>query len=250
MIRAITFDFWDTLAVDDSDEFHRAEKGLLSKPKARYQEIKGCLQAEHPHLTDDQIQAAFDHANEAFRVQWKKHFKTPSVADRFQVVLDELKISQPENWPKAIEAIENMEVDTPPDPTAGTIDMIPQLAAKFSLGIISDTIHTPGRGLKKILQSWGILEHFQVFIFSDEVGHSKPSPEVFQLAAKGFGCRPSEMVHIGDRESNDVEGPAQVEMKSLLYTGAIDRGSKNSRATQVYSDHLRLPEILAELGNV
>ena len=35
MIRAITFDLWDTIVIDDSDEPKRAAQGLSSKPVAR-----------------------------------------------------------------------------------------------------------------------------------------------------------------------------------------------------------------------
>jgi hypothetical protein len=35
MIRAISFDLWDTIVVDDSDELERAALGLLSKHDER-----------------------------------------------------------------------------------------------------------------------------------------------------------------------------------------------------------------------
>ena len=35
MVMAVTFDFWDTLAADDSDEPKRAERGLPTKAEAR-----------------------------------------------------------------------------------------------------------------------------------------------------------------------------------------------------------------------
>ncbi len=35
MIEALTFDFWDTIAIDDSDELKRAQLGLPSKADAR-----------------------------------------------------------------------------------------------------------------------------------------------------------------------------------------------------------------------
>ncbi len=37
MIEAVTFDFWDTIAVDDSDEPKRRRLGLPSKADARVQ---------------------------------------------------------------------------------------------------------------------------------------------------------------------------------------------------------------------
>ena len=37
MIKAITFDFWDTLVIDDSDEAKRATQGLSTKVETRLQ---------------------------------------------------------------------------------------------------------------------------------------------------------------------------------------------------------------------
>ena len=72
------------------------------------------------------------------------------------------------------------------------------------MGVISDTIHTNGRGLRHLLRQQGILQYFDYFVFSDEVGASKPSTAVFHQAALGLGLPPQQIVHVGDRESNDV----------------------------------------------
>ena len=34
-VKAVTFDFWDTIVIDDSDEPKRAKRGLRSKPDER-----------------------------------------------------------------------------------------------------------------------------------------------------------------------------------------------------------------------
>jgi hypothetical protein len=48
MIEAITFDFWDTIAIDDSDEPKRAALGLPSKPESRIQMFAARVTANHP----------------------------------------------------------------------------------------------------------------------------------------------------------------------------------------------------------
>ena len=47
-IKAITFDLWDTLVVDDSDEAKRAERGLRSKFDERRHLLWEALNAEKP----------------------------------------------------------------------------------------------------------------------------------------------------------------------------------------------------------
>ena len=56
-----------------------------------------------------------------------------------------------------------------------------------------------------------------------------------------FGVAPGALVHIGDREANDVAGPQAFGSKAILYTGAVDRGSTHSRAHAICTDHAQLP---------
>jgi putative hydrolase of the HAD superfamily len=115
------------------------------------------------------------------------------------------------------------------------------------LGIISDAIHTPGPGLRQILQREGLLPYFSHWVFSDEAGAAKPAPTVFEQAAAGLAISLAEMVHIGDRESNDIAGPLAMGMQAVLYTGAVDRGSHDTQASAICRDYAHLPEILKTL---
>jgi len=54
--------------------------------------------------------------------------------------------------------------------------------------------------------SYDVARHFDGFAFSDEVGHSKPHRSMFEEAARQMGVQLEEMVHIGDRDHNDVKG--------------------------------------------
>jgi putative hydrolase of the HAD superfamily len=121
------------------------------------------------------------------------------------------------------------------------------LAQNYKLGIISDAIHTPGPGLRQILQREGLLPYFSHWVFSDEAGAAKPAPTVFEQAAAGLGVSLAEMVHIGDRESNDIAGPLAMGMQAVLYTGAVDRGSHDTQASAICRDYTELPEILKTL---
>ncbi len=58
MIRAVTFDFWDTLVFDDSDEPKRAALGLPSKADTRRQLLTAEVQQHHPRLGTAQLSAA------------------------------------------------------------------------------------------------------------------------------------------------------------------------------------------------
>ena len=58
---------------------------------------------------------------------------------------------------------------------------------------------------------------------------------------------PTEIVHVGDRESNDVQGPLTIGMKAILFTGVVDRGSQQTRAHAVCRKLSDLPRIVGRL---
>ena len=141
-----------------------------------------------------------------------------------------------------------MEIRISPDFAPGVHGTLQLLSEEYQLGVISDTIHTNGRGLRHLMRQQGILQYFSYFVFSDEVGVSKPSAAVFQQAALGLGLPPREIVHVGDRESNDVLGPISIGMRSILFTGVKDRGSQKTRAHAVCRDFRDLPAIIRRLS--
>jgi putative hydrolase of the HAD superfamily len=244
VIKAITFDFWDTIVKDDSDEPKRAAQGLASKAEARLHLLAAEIRQYHPHLPLDQIKAAFDYANERFRHCWKVDYCTPTVAARFQEAYHFLNIELTPGFNRMVREIEEMELNIPPDFAPGVHQALAQLAGRYRLGLISDAIHTPGWGIRKLLEREGLLQYFNHWVFSDEAGRSKPDPAVFEQAAAGLEVPLTEIVHIGDRESNDVAGPLALGMKAILYTGAIDRGSANTQATAICRHYTDLPAIL------
>jgi HAD superfamily hydrolase (TIGR01549 family) len=240
MIKAITFDFWDTIVFDDSDEPKRAALGLPSKAVARRQLLTAEIQRHQPEITAEQITAAFDHCNQRFNHCWKVEHHTPTVADRLRLAYDYLQITPGEGFTAVVNAIEEMELEIAPDFLPGVHDALAALASQYKLAIISDAIHTPGRNLRRLLDSQNLGQYFTCFVFSDEAGAAKPSPLVFEQAAACLGVALNQIVHVGDRESNDVTGPQAMGMKAIFFTGALDRGSATSRAEAVCGEFAAL----------
>lgn len=244
MIRAITFDLWDTLVVDDSDEAVRAASGLPTKPEARRQAFVAEV-CRHHDLPADVVAEALEAANATFRHQWKVEHRTPHIRERLADAYARLSLAPTPGFDALVEEFSSMEVNLPPRPTDGVHEALEALHGRYKLGVISDAIVTPGTHLRRILAHHDLLRFFSVLVFSDEAGESKPSARVFQLAADGFGVQPEEIAHVGDRESNDVAGPQAVGARGVLYTGAVDRGAAGSRADAVCADLRALPEIVA-----
>ena len=248
MITAITFDFWDTIVLDDSDEPKRQKKGLLPKVESRKKIFVEEIRQHHPKIPQTTIEKGLDDANAWFLHCWKKEHHTPTVTSRLERACQNLGILPTPGLDRVIEQYETMEVITPPDFAPGIADCLRELSQKYALGIISDTIVSPGTSLQKILKAADLLQYFQVFVFSDEVGAAKPAPQVFAEARTQFQVEYHQMVHIGDREQNDILGPLEVGMNGILYTGAIDRGTENSKAYAICHHHDQLPAIIALLS--
>jgi FMN phosphatase YigB (HAD superfamily) len=249
MIRAITFDFWDTIVRDDSDEPKRAALGLASKAETRLQLLTAEIARYHPELEPQRVKTAFEQANQRFNHRWQVDHVTSPVATRLGEAFSFLKIEPTPGFDAVVRAIEQMEVEIPPDFAPGIGQTLADLARDYPLGLISDTIHTPGRGLRQILEREGLLQYFKHCVFSDEVGAAKPAPVVFERAAAGLGVPLAQIAHVGDRESNDVAGPLALGMAAILYTGLVDRGSATTRATAICRNFADLPRIVSRLSD-
>ena len=142
---------------------------------------------------------------------------------------------------------EEMELEFRPDFVSGVHEAIKRLSENYKLGVISDAIFSPGRSLRKLLEDEGLLPYFETFVFSDEVGCSKPAQCVFDAAKNGLGVEFDEIVHIGDREHNDILGPEKMGMHSILCLAALDRGSDRNRADAYFDDYIKLPSIVDNL---
>jgi len=249
-LKAVTFDLWDTIVDDDSDEPKRAARGLRSKPEERRHLLWQALN-RHEAISPEDVSAAFDAADAAFNKAWKGHSITWKVADRLARALMELGRALPDDdLAKLADDLGRMEVDIPPDPIEGIGDALEDLSRRYKLCIVSDAIVTPADGLRRLLENHGLKRYFQGFAFSDEVGHSKPHADMFASAARQLGVEVTEMVHVGDRDHNDVKGPQALGMKAVLFTAARDVDKDTTTADAICERHADLPGIIDKLANL
>ena len=231
-IKAITFDLWDTLVIDDSDEAKRAGRGLRSKFDERRHLLWEALNAAEP-IDPETVLLAFNAGDAAFNKAWKEQHITWPIAERLRVILNGLGRELPEDsFNAVVRAHEEMEVEIPPDAMPGAAPVLERLARRYKLCIVSDAIVSPGSCLRRLMENHGLARFFSGFAFSDEVGHSKPHRSMFESAAGQLGVEIGEMLHIGDRDHNDVKGPQRLGMKAILFTYSrdVDKGSTTAEA--------------------
>ncbi|MFQ5763641.1 MAG: HAD family hydrolase [Rhodospirillales bacterium] len=247
-LKAVSFDLWDTLIDDDSDEPKREAQGLEPKPAARRRLLWEALDRHQP-IPLEEVSRAFDAADAAFNKAWKEDAVTWPIAERLRIAVDGLGRRLAADELDAVAgALGRMEVDIPPDPVDGVHDALEALAGRYRLAVVSDAIVTPADGLRQLLEGHGLKRYFDAFAFSDEVGRSKPHPAMFEAAARALGVEPAEMVHVGDREANDVDGPKALGMKAVLFTAKRDTSEAGTAADAICRRHADLPAVIGGLA--
>ena len=244
---AITFDLWDTVIVDDSDEEYRSILGLRPKCEERIHVVWNAYRLISS-FSYERIKHAYVTINDEFNRVWHEEFVTWTVSERLDRISTMLDCKLPNDvLNDVILKLENMEIDISPRPVPGVREAIEKISRTYSLGVVSDAIVTPGRNLRIWLELNNLLKYFSAFAFSDEVGHSKPHPSIFLSAASQLGVPAHNLVHIGDREHNDIRGAHTLGMRAILFAGSRSTDVAETTADAVIYRYSELPTILKEL---
>ena len=248
MIKAITFDLWDTVIHDDSDEPKRKAQGLPSKRDHRRELAHDAFSAEK-QIDPRVVNIAYDTMEAAFNHVWHEQHVTWTVSERVSVLETGLgRRLLSDSFSTLVRELEEMEVTVTPDPVPGVAEALAELSARYKLGVVSDAIYSPGRCLRQWLEMHGLKQYFSGFAFSDEVGHSKPHRSMFASVADQLGVRMEEMLHLGDRDHNDIKGPHLLGMKAVLFTATRDRDKNATTADAVCERYADLPAIVERLA--
>ena len=87
----------------------------------------------------------------------------------------------------------------------------------IKIAVVSNTGFINGVHMRTALEILGLSAYISFFVFSNEVGASKPNPKMFNKLSDMAGVDPSKVLHIGDNQKADVNGAAKAGMNSLLY---------------------------------
>lgn len=240
LIEAVTFDHWNTLVYEDA--------GALRD--ARLASWLGILEGVGFAVERERLDAAFASAWDRFVERWE-------VDEQYTMV------------EAAVDIVEDLGFDLPPGvhdqlvASYTSLDDTRQLhvctnvigtlrtlkASGVKLGIVCDVGMTPSTVLRSNLERRGMLDLFDHWSFSDEVGAYKPSPVIFEHALEGLGgVDPARAAHIGDLRRTDIAGARGMGMLAIRYTGVFDDTGEQSSALpeghHVIADHAELPAIL------
>jgi putative hydrolase of the HAD superfamily len=80
------------------------------------------------------------------------------------------------------------------------------------VGLISNWDHTA----RKILDRLDLCRFLDPIVVSFEVGHAKPSPEIFRIALERAGVTGEQCLYVGDNYYDDALGARKVGMRPLI----------------------------------
>jgi putative hydrolase of the HAD superfamily len=235
-IKAISFDFWNTLYYDHQIMYERHNK--------RVNHLKEAL-LKNGYNGELDVEGSFKYCWEHFDKIWKSEHRTLNSRELLIAGCEWLGVTLPEEDVISVSKFfGEVLLEHPPVLFEGVKETIPVLAKNYKLGITSDTAYTSGKTLRKLLEKDCLLKYFSAFTFSDEIGNSKPHIKAFQSTLNQLDAKPEEAVHVGDNEDTDIKGAIEAGLKAVMFRGAYEREIGFTEAHYFANDWSELNEIL------
>lgn len=90
-------------------------------------------------------------------------------------------------------------------------------------------------------------EYFDFAFLAEDIGVSKPAPDMFHAALERSGALPGEIVHVGDNPEHDIQGAQAVGMYTVWMNGQGQEWPGGTRADREIDNLLQLPEAIASI---
>ena len=123
-----------------------------------------------------------------------------------------------------------------------TTDLVKDLAKDYRLTIITNGLSAvQDNRIKKSV----IAEYFEDIVVSEEIGVSKPNPEIFQHALNNINyTHKSKVLIVGDSLTSDIQGGINFGIDTCWFNPAMDLNEIGIEPTYTISDLMELKEIL------
>lgn len=243
MIKGVTFDLWHTLIYEPDETFTQRTKMI------RMRETWKALRENGHDISYDEVKVAFHVHDFMLEEVWSKW---EDVAERthIRMLLDCLGIKKGRKelydvlkHPYGDALLKNMPALT--DGIDGTLESLKENG--YSLGLISNTGRTAGRGMKQVLDRLGILQYFDVLTFSSDMKIRKPQSNIFNRTLGNMDVKAKNAAHVGDDVVTDVWASRKAGLKGILYD-RDGRGNLGRKVDAIITNFDELPEALKKVG--
>jgi putative hydrolase of the HAD superfamily len=236
--RAVTFDFWNTIASVPSGRMSAARERAVAAA------CESCAVAVEAELLTTSLAEAVS----SYERSWSTgaHFHPRQGAEILVTSLGLEGEARELVAAAFLSAGGGVELELAPD-IGPCLEALRERGLR--LGIVCDVGFTGGELLRGFLDRRDLLQHFSGWAFSDEVGHYKPSPQIFEAALAGLDAEPAQALHVGDLRRTDVAGARAIGMGSVRYRGLNDDPGApgEPEADRVTDSHRQLPDLLDRL---
>ena len=245
-IRAVTFDLWQTLILED---------GKLGRKRAalRISGTSKSLTGAGYSFSDERLWEAYWSCAKACNDIRSKGLDI-SFGEQIDIFIEQIQAGLSHELPKSRvteiattydEAFLEYPLSLDPD-AAATLAKLKEQG--YALGLISNTGMTPGTTFRVYMEQVGILAYFDTLVFSNEVRLSKPAPEIFHIALDALGVSSDMAVHVGDDRAKDVAGAKATGMQAIWISRPAE--SYEARNPKDQSDTVTPDVTVSRLGDV
>lgn len=243
MIKAVTFDLWHTLIFEPDETFTQRTRMI------RMRETWKALKENGHKISYDEVKVAY-HVHDFMLEEIWSRWEDVTERTQIRMLLDALGIKKGRKelydvlkTPYGDALLKNM-----PQLAGGIDDALRFLKDEgYSLGLISNTGRTAGRGMKEVLERLGILQHFDTLTFSSDMKIRKPQSNIFNRTLGSMDVKPKNAAHVGDDVVTDVLASRKAGMKGILYD-KHGRGSMGRKTDAIITRFDELPEALKKVG--
>ena len=208
MIEAVTFDFWNTIAT--------VPPGAMSA--ARERAVAAACASNEVEVEADLLLESLERVGLDWEHSWAegRHLHPHEAAATLVRALGVEGAAREMVAEAFLGAGREVELEFAP----GIGRCLEALRGRgLRLGIVCDVGFSGGELLRELLEAEGLLAHFSGWGFSDEVGHYKPAPQIFEAALAALEAQPARAMHVGDLRRTDVAGASALGMRTVRYRG-------------------------------
>jgi len=232
-IKAILFDYWDTLAICNVNE-----KTLSKENKTTYNYLKSkgykITLKEYIKMRERYFEYDLWGPQRNIEITPKEVFR--------KFIFKDINITD-EDILKVIEI--NEKYDHTSKLRVDCKETLITLKKKgYKLGIITNAWL---RFCKRELKEWGLKDLFDEIVISCDVGIRKPNKKIFNFTANKLGVSLSECVFVGDNHLHDIEGATKA---GINYTIGIEPFKKNKSLSEPIIIVKNLKDILEVLDKI
>ena len=171
----------------------------------------------HFEWDDDLVEighrAGLGHDDPAFTARWRETMLGGSGGDRrYADILCDLGVADPDGFIDAEHSVWRPAHSVLASATA-LLDALRGRGVKT--GLVANSWPDPARVLRADAEAFGLAEHLDVLVFSEELGARKPEPEIFLHACRELDVEPIATMFVGDNLVTDVQGAADVGMTTV-----------------------------------